>query len=77
MSNTLDPNGYPDWFKQMAQDFLDMRDAQAAYFKHVCDSNLRISKAKEAKADTWLAHLLKEGTIQRKQKPVVKTNTLF
>lgn len=68
---------YPKWFIQFAQDVLDMRDAQADYFKQPDAYRLRISKVKERTADAWLERMTKAGVIKHKAKPVDNQPSLF
>ena len=59
---------YPEWCRQFAQDVLDMRDAQRAYFAQPSDRRLKLSKLKEQKADEWLNKCLKAGIVAHKAK---------
>lgn len=67
MSNT--PKVYPQWFLDMAQDILDMRDAQKDYFAQPSEYRLKLSKARETKVDNGLEHFVREGIIAHKVKP--------
>lgn len=68
---------YPQWVIDMAQDMLDMRDAQRAYFKQPSDHRLKLSKIKEQRVDNGLAHFIKDGIIAHKEKPTNIQNSLF
>ena len=70
-------NQYPQWVINMAQDVLDMRDAQRAYFKQPIQHRLKVSKLAEQRVDNGLAHFIAEGIIAHKEKPVNTQNLLF
>jgi hypothetical protein len=68
---------YPQWFIDMCQDVLDMRDAQQAYFKQSTQQRLKLSKMAEQKVDNGLSHFIAEGIIAHKQKPSNNQPNLF
>lgn len=71
------PKEYPQWFLDMAQDILDMRDAQKAYFEQQTAYRLKIAKQKEQRVDNGLEHFINEGIIAHKEKPSVNQPNLF
>ena len=75
MSN--EPKKYPQWFLDMAQDLLDMRDAQREYFGQPNEYRLKLSKARETKVDNGLEHFVREGIIAHKPKPKDLQQNLF
>ena len=68
---------YPKWFTEMMQDFLDMRDAQKAYFSQPNDYRLRLSKSREGKADQHLSCFIANGLLHHKDKPGTNQKELF
>lgn len=67
---------YPKWFIEMAQDFLNMRDAQKGYFEQPSKYRLTHAKIKESKADTWLHRMIQQDLIKHAEKPT-EAPTLF
>jgi hypothetical protein len=63
---------YPEWFINLLQDVLDMRDAQVQYFQHSNDKNLKIAKLKEQRVDDKLSAFVKHNYIKHRSN--VKTN---
>lgn len=57
---------YPRWFLQLAQDMLNMRDAQRDYFAGPTNSKLKTAKVFEQKADAWLARMVTASLIQHR-----------
>ena len=68
---------FPKWFIDMMQDFLDMRDAQKEYFRQPSEYKLKVSKAKESKADNHINDFISRGYISQKEKPKDTQATLF
>lgn len=68
---------YPQWFLDMAQDVLDMRDAQKAAAKQSTTMRLKLVKMAEQRVDNGLEHFINEGIIAHKEKPSVNQPNLF
>lgn len=80
MNEQIIPEGrsqHPRWFLEMAQDMLDMRDAQREYFEQPNNYRLSVAKAKEKKVDNWMDRMRKAGLINHKAKPVQQQKQLF
>lgn len=68
---------YPDWFIQLMQDVVDMRDAQKEYFQQSSERRLKIAKVRESKVDTHVDAFIKIGIIAHKEKPKDNQQDLF
>lgn len=68
---------YPEWFKKMMQDILDMRDKQKEYFTQPNDSRKRASMAKEQRVDLHINFFINAKLISHKEKPENIQPSLF
>lgn len=68
---------FPEWFVEMIQEVLDMRDAQKDLFEGRTAHKQKVAMAREHKVDDLLKPFIEHGIVYHKEKPKSNQSELF